>query len=161
MSTWISTSIIFMSIKDLHLFFCISGSLRVLTSECTFPACDWGWERKNTWSLLCSQIGGLLWWLSFLFWPFFTPSAFVSVVMVKLKLLPVLEGAARYTESWSQYKVFPLYTAYQLSFCISTYLSFFPSCIHQHYLVAFVLYVKLNNMRFKRQFDSLSKFTWV
>lgn len=30
---------------------------------------------------------------------FFTPSAFVSVVMVKLKLLPVFEGAARYTES--------------------------------------------------------------
>lgn len=30
---------------------------------------------------------------------FFTPSAFVSVVMVKLELLPVLEGAARYTES--------------------------------------------------------------
>lgn len=92
---------------------------------------------------------------------FFTPSAFVSVVMVKLKLLPVLEGAARYTESWSQYKVFLfiLYTAYQLSFCLSTYLLFFPSCIHQHYLVAFILYVKLIHLKFKRQFDSLSKFT--
>lgn len=76
---------------------------------------------------------------------FFTPSAFVSVVMVKLKLLPVLEGAARYTESWSQYKVFLfiLYTAYQLSFCLSTYLLFF-SQLHPPILFSCLLFFMWN-----------------